>query len=136
MWSSLAAEREIDFVLDLPATAKCEAIDGALEQIVDNYIDNALTVAPDGSQIVLRVTPSGATTVIDVCDEGPGLTDQQLTLAFERFWRGKHTENAPGTGLGLAIVKQLAVASGGDALLVHREDGNVGVTARVILTTA
>lgn len=136
MWSSLAAERGIDFVLDLPAAAMCEAIDGALEQIVDNYIDNALTVAPDGSQIVLRVTPSGVTTLIDVCDEGPGLTDQQLTLAFERFWRGKHTENAPGTGLGLAIVKQLAVASGGDAMLVHRVDGNVGVTARVILTTA
>jgi len=136
MWSSLAAERGIDFVLDLPAAAICEAIDGALEQIVDNYIDNALTVAPDGSLIVLRVTPSGATTLIDVCDEGPGLTDQQLTLAFERFWRGKHTENAPGTGLGLAIVKQLAVASGGDAMLVHREDGNVGITARVILATA
>jgi len=136
MWSSLAAERGIDFALDLPATAMCEAIDGALEQIVDNYIDNALTVAPDGSQIVLRVTSSGATTFVDICDEGPGLSDQQLTLAFERFWRGKHTENAPGTGLGLAIVKQLAVASGGDAMLLHREDGKVGVTARVLLITA
>ena len=136
MWSSLAGERNIDFALELPVAAPCEAIEGALEQIVDNFIDNALSVAPDGSVIALRITVDGKKTYVDVSDEGPGLSDQQLSLAFERFWRGKHTENAPGTGLGLAIVKQLAVASGGDALLMHRADGQTGVTARVVLVTA
>jgi len=136
MWMSLAGERGIDFVVDAPASAVCVAIDGALEQMVDNYIDNALTVAPDGSNIVLRVARNGDKTFVDVCDSGPGLSDQELALAFERFWRGKHTENAPGTGLGLAIVKQLAVASGGDALLMRREDGQPGVVARVVLVNA
>jgi signal transduction histidine kinase len=70
---------------------------------------------------------------IDIADQGPGLSDDQLLLAFERFWRGKHTENAPGTGLGLAIVKQLAVASGGDAMLMQRPDSAAGVVARVVL---
>ena len=134
MWSSLASERGIDFQLDIPLTASCIAIDGALEQIVDNYIDNALTVAPDNSEIVVRVTQDDSRTCVDVCDAGPGLSDQDLSRAFERFWRGKHTENAPGTGLGLAIVKQLAVASGGDAVLLRRGDGATGVCARVVLT--
>jgi len=136
MWSSLGSERGIDFQLDVPASAQCVAIEGALEQIVDNYIDNALTVAPDNSEILLRVSQVGNKTLIDVCDSGPGLTDQELSFAFERFWRGKHTENAPGTGLGLAIVKQLAVASGGDAVLLRREDGHTGLIARAVLANA
>jgi signal transduction histidine kinase len=136
LWSSLANERGVDFQLDVPASARCVAIDGALEQIVDNYIDNALTVAPDNSNIVLRVSQVGNKTFVDVCDSGPGLSEQQLSLAFERFWRGKHTENAPGTGLGLAIVKQLAVASGGDAYLLKREDGLSGLIARAVFISA
>jgi len=136
MWASLAGERGIDFVVEAPVSAPCVAIDGSLEQMVDNYIDNALTVAPDGSNIVLRVSRQGDKTFVDVCDSGPGLSDHELSLAFERFWRGKHTENSPGTGLGLAIVKQLAVGCGGDAMLMRRDDDQTGVIARVVLANA
>ena len=132
IWAPLAAERSIDFVMNAPARLSCTAMEGALEQIIDNYIDNALGVAPDASVIEVNVSRSGASVTIDVVDQGPGLSDEQLTLAFERFWRGAHTENNPGTGLGLAIVKQLAIASGGDALLLHRNQG-AGIVARVVL---
>jgi two-component system OmpR family sensor kinase len=90
-------------------------------------------VAPDNSVIAISISRESGKVVIDIADQGPGLSDDQLIVAFERFWRGKHTENAPGTGLGLAIVKQLAVASGGDAVLSHRSDGETGVVARVVL---
>jgi signal transduction histidine kinase len=132
IWAPLASERSIDFVVNAPATSTCAAMDGALEQIVDNYVDNALGVAPDGSVIEVNVSRSGAWVSVDVVDRGPGLTDEQLGRAFERFWRGAHTENSPGTGLGLAIVKQLAIASGGDARLSRRDDGT-GIVARVML---
>ena len=133
MWSPLASERGIDFTVEAPAEANCAVVDGALEQIVDNFIDNALGVAPDNSVIAISVSRESGKVFIDIADEGPGLSDEQLLLAFERFWRGKHTENAPGTGLGLAIVKQLAVASGGDAMLMQRTDSAAGVVARVVL---
>ena len=133
MWSPLASERGIDFTVEAPAEANCAVVDGALEQIVDNFIDNALGVAPDKSVIAISVSRESGKVFIDIADKGPGLSNDQLLLAFERFWRGKHTENAPGTGLGLAIVKQLAVASGGDAMLMQRPDGASGVVARVVL---
>ncbi len=133
MWSPLASERGIDFTVEAPAETNCAVVDGALEQIVDNFIDNALGVAPDNSVIAISVSRESGKVFIDIADEGPGLSNDQLLLAFERFWRGKHTENAPGTGLGLAIVKQLAVASGGDAMLMQRPDGSAGVVARVVL---
>ncbi len=131
MWESLASEQGITFTVSTPAHALCASMDGALEQIIDNYIDNALGVAPDGSTIALVVSRSSGHVQIDVIDEGPGLSEEQCVLAFERFWRGKHTENAPGTGLGLAIVRQLAVASGGTAELLARTDGKLGLIARV-----
>jgi signal transduction histidine kinase len=134
MWESLASERNISLVVAAPAHAGCAAIVGSLEQIIDNYIDNALGVAPENSVISVVVSRDSSHVTIDVVDEGPGLTDEQRTLAFERFWRGQHTENAPGTGLGLAIVRQLAVASGGTTELLHRSDGQQGLVARVTLT--
>lgn len=133
MWESLASERNISFVVEGAQHAECAAIDGALEQIIDNFIDNALGVAPDGSTIKIIVSRESAHINVDVMDEGPGLTEEQRGLAFERFWRGKHTENAPGTGLGLAIVRQLAVASGGTTELLPRNDGKQGLVARVTL---
>jgi signal transduction histidine kinase len=132
VWAPLASERSIEVVVNAPVQAMCTAMEGALEQIVDNFIDNALGVAPDGSEIEVKVSRSGTWINVDVVDQGPGLSDEQLTRAFERFWRGAHTENSPGTGLGLAIVKQLAIASGGDAHLLHRDNGT-GIVARVSL---
>ncbi|PHX71658.1 MAG: hypothetical protein CK521_04025 [Acidimicrobium sp.] len=114
-------------------TAPCVVLEGALEQIVDNYIDNALTAAPDNSTITVEVQRVQRHIYVDVIDEGPGLSEEKRTLAFERFWRGATTENAPGTGLGLAIVRQLAVASGGVAELLPRVDGERGLVARISL---
>ena len=131
MWESLAAERGVRISGRIAEHASCAVIDGALEQIVDNYIDNALTVAPEGSEIVVSVVRSENHVVIDVIDAGPGLQPEQRDKAFERFWRGAATTNSAGTGLGLAIVLQLATARGGPAELLPRADGSSGLVARV-----
>ena len=131
MWESLATERGVRISGRIAEHASCAVIDGALEQIVDNYIDNALTVAPEGSEIVVSVVRLENHVVIDVIDAGPGLQPEQRDKAFERFWRGAATTNSAGTGLGLAIVLQLATASGGTAELLPRTDGSSGLVARV-----
>ena len=133
VWESLAAERQITLKVVGLETAPCVALEGALEQIVDNYIDNALTATPDNSTITIEVQSVQRHIHVDVIDEGPGLSEEKRALAFERFWRGATTENAPGTGLGLAIVRQLAVASGGVAELLPRADGKRGLVARISL---
>lgn len=133
MWEPLAAEKNINIVSVFPDSAMCSVMEGALEQIVDNYIDNALGVAPTNSSLEISVAKREGRVVIDISDHGPGLKPEQLTLAFERFWRATTTENLPGTGLGLAIVRQLAVASGATAELLPRQDGHSGVVARVAL---
>lgn len=133
MWEPLADEKNVTLRTSVPTGTECSAIDGALQQIVDNYIDNALTVAPDGSTIDVNVSRSGPYVVLDVLDSGPGLSEEDRARAFERFWRGKNSENAAGTGLGLTIVRQLAVASGATVELLARPDGAQGTCARVTL---
>ena len=133
MWEPLAGEKDVSLQAIGLDVASCVVLDGALEQIVDNFIDNALTAAPENSSITIDVHKTSGHVVIDVIDEGPGLSDDQRSRAFERFWRGPTKENSPGTGLGLAIVRQLAVASGGTAELLAKPDGTSGVCARVSL---
>jgi signal transduction histidine kinase len=133
LWEPLASEKNVTIRVDSAPTVDCAVIEGGLEQIVDNYIDNALTVAPEGSDILIEVHKVGVSVHVDVIDNGVGLSNEQRERAFERFWRGKNTENAAGTGLGLAIVRQLAAASGGTVELLPRSDGRSGVCARVSL---
>jgi signal transduction histidine kinase len=81
---------------------------GTAEQIIDNLIDNALAVAPSGSQIRLLVSQPGndGRVELHVIDQGPGLSAEECQRAFNRFWRGPAPSE--GSGLGLAIVQQLA----------------------------
>lgn len=133
MWEPLAQEKNVTLQSTVAAGIECSAIDGALEQIIDNYIDNALSIAPEGSVIEVAVSRIGAHVVLDVLDHGPGLSDIDRGRAFERFWRGKNSENTAGTGLGLSIVRQLAIASGATVELLPRPDGASGLCARVTL---
>ncbi|NBU38746.1 MAG: sensor histidine kinase, partial [Actinobacteria bacterium] len=131
MWGPLAEEQGITISVRVPTSARCAVVEGGLEQILDNYIDNAMSVAPQGSEIGIEVINDDGHVQIDVSDRGPGLTDEQRDYAFDRFWRGPASTGVNGSGLGLAIVRQLAVASGGEADLLGNPGG--GIRARVRL---
>ena len=131
MWEPLADEHGVSLAVDGPSSARCAVVEGGLEQILDNFIDNAMSVAPQGSEIRIEVSHDDGHVQIDVTDRGPGLTDEQRDYAFDRFWRGPASTGGNGSGLGLAIVRQLAVASGGEAELLGNAGG--GIRARVRL---
>jgi signal transduction histidine kinase len=104
----------------------------ALTEIIDNYMDNALDVSPEGSTISIIANPVGTHIEIIVRDEGHGLTDEQRLRAFDRFWRNSLDSNKrQGSGLGLAIVAQLAQAGGISVEL--RESPKGGVDAVLVV---
>jgi signal transduction histidine kinase len=55
--------------------------------------------------------------VIEVSDDGPGLSSDQRAAATNRFWRSPQHRDISGNGLGMTIVEKLAVANGGRLLL-------------------
>lgn len=131
MWQSLAEEKEVSLLLQLNDIPQGSFVEGGLEQVIDNFIDNALTAAPVRSTIVLITRVFDDKVVVEVQDEGNGLTEEELQNVFERFWRSAQTANLPGTGLGLAIVRQLALSSDAKVSLRNRTDGKTGIIASV-----
>lgn len=131
-WEPVAAEVGVTLLLDDPGPVPVTASPGALEQILDNLVDNALGVAPVGSIVRISIErPEGAGTVeLHVVDAGPGLTAEQRLRAMDRFWRGPAAEPG-GTGLGLAIVAQLAGHCGGSADLRDAPTGGVDAVVTV-----
>lgn len=127
-WTALASEHGVTLNCDGPHTASVYAVDSACEQIIDNYIDNALVVSPRPGHISIRIETEGSHTSLHVLDEGPGLSERDCERAFDRFWRGKSDKD--GSGLGLAIVAQLAQASRGQVALHPRPEGGLDASAR------
>jgi len=84
-----------------------------LREALNNLIDNALNYAGPGSEVTLRVQATGNQVLLEVADNGPGLSPADLLHVFERFWRASNLPQ--GCGLGLAIVAEIALRHGGEA---------------------
>jgi len=109
-WHPLATELGLTLTLDAAISSPGLAVATAAEQIVDNYIDNAMSASPPGGSIHVSVVPRQDEIVVEVRDQGPGMSEEDCVRAFDRFWRAE--SGSAGTGLGLAIVARLAQASG------------------------
>jgi signal transduction histidine kinase len=130
IWSDVTRERGVKISLETPDAAWALVTPEAVEQLVDNLVDNALSVSPVGTTITVRVCEARGVVEIHVLDEGPGLDPEERAHAFDRFWRGARA--APGgSGLGLAIVRQLVESCGGSARLESRPER--GIDAVIVL---
>ncbi len=131
-WAPLAEDESIRLELVAPEEPMpARVVPGAVEQILDNLLDNALLATGGRGEVRVGLERSGGWVLLTVSDRGPGMTPQQLASAFERFWT---TRGREGSGLGLAIVDQLARACGGTATLRPRDGG--GLVAEVRLPAA
>ncbi|MHB8328732.1 MAG: sensor histidine kinase, partial [Acidimicrobiales bacterium] len=103
-----------------------------VRQIAGNLLDNALSVAPAGSAVEVRLYEGNGGAVLEVADRGPGFPSWFLPRAFDRFSRadGARDRGNGRVGLGLAIVKALAEDHGGRAEAANRPDG--GALVRVV----
>ncbi len=118
-WASLrplAEQRQISLALAGPSPCPARGDGPRLHRALLNLLDNALRYSPDGSAIEVGLRSSSDWWLIDVRDHGVGLSDEDRSHMFERFYRGDPSRvrsQRAGSGLGLAIVQQIAVTHGG-----------------------
>jgi two-component system, OmpR family, sensor kinase len=112
--------------------AEVAAINGDLDTILDNLVENALNYTPAGQPVMLDWGRDHDEAFLAVLDRGPGLDEDEADHVFDRFYRGSSSQggSVPGTGLGLAIVETLARRWGGSAALVNRPDGGARAEVR------
>ena len=128
-WSPQAVESGVALDAGIPAGLRALATPGALEQVLDNLISNALAVSPRGSVLRIEAAVAGDGVELHVVDEGPGMTPEQRARAFDRFWRAGPPGS--GTGLGLAVVHRLVTADGGTVELRQAPGGGLDATLRL-----
>lgn len=102
-----------------------------VQSAVDNLVDNAISWTAAGTTVDVAVEAGG----IAVCDEGPGVADDDAPHVFDRFYRAPAARSRPGSGLGLSIVREVATAHGGNATVSSRGD-RAGACFRLALPRA
>lgn len=99
----------------------------ALDQVLTNLIENAVSYTPAGSPIEISVQETGDYIKVSVADRGPGIPPNQVERIFDKFYRVASTEprdsQRPGSGLGLAVCRGLVEAHGGQIWAENRPGG-------------
>jgi two-component system OmpR family sensor kinase len=125
-----AVEPDRPVSADVPPALVVTADEPRIRQVLANLLGNVRAHTPPGTAVVVRVYPAGHGAVLEVSDDGPGMSEQDAARAFDRFHRGargggqddRHpgtaeADQAAGSGLGLSIVQAIAAAHGGYARL-------------------
>ncbi len=93
-----------------------------IQQVAENLIGNAIKYTPVGGRIEVNVYPEENQVILQVKDNGPGISPTDQPYVFDKFYRGGNVpDGVSGTGLGLAIVKSI----------VESHDGRVWVESRM-----
>lgn len=104
--------------LDMPQAMPRVRVDyDKMVRALSNVITNAFKYSPEGGEVTLGVLEASRDSRlmagIRVSDHGMGMTPEQVSRIFERFYRADPSGNIPGTGLGMSLVKEIMDLHGG-----------------------
>jgi signal transduction histidine kinase len=116
-FAAAAQEAGVTLTVEYPDGLPLTRADAALvERALANLLDNALRVTPEGGRVRVRALRDAGGIRLEVADTGPGVSEEDQPLVFERFYQtSRHREHRGSSGLGLAIVKRVAELHGGTA---------------------
>ncbi|WP_328690276.1 HAMP domain-containing histidine kinase [Streptomyces phaeochromogenes] len=129
-WSDQAARADVTIAVQ-GRRAAATSLPGALDQVLDVLLDNAIGFSPPGGRVTVRTRSDDTWVYVEVEDEGPGLPDAEKDRATDRFWQGRQPAGRKGSGLGLSIATALLTASG--ARLEMEDAQPHGLIARTVL---
>ena len=127
-WQPRCTEAGVTLRTELPgAPVRVRTDPGRVRQVLDGLLENAFRVVPAGAPLVVAVGPHGT---IEVRDGGPGLSDEDLAVAFERgrLYRKYRGLRPVGSGLGLALAARLVARLGGRISAGHAPEGGARFT--------
>ncbi|PPF59053.1 sensor histidine kinase [Rathayibacter sp. AY1C2] len=121
---------EIDYEIDEREPARLYAVASQdFGRVIDNLVRNAIQAMNGGGMIVASLSQSDGRLMLSVSDDGPGMPDAFIPVAFDRFSRpdDSRTLASGGSGLGLALVHTTVLSAGGTVALVNRSPRGLAV---------
>ena len=136
--SPLAAKRAQRIERRLPASGDHRVYGDhrRLEQALLNLVSNAQRFAPDRGVVSVSVEEHGLFTSWSVTDDGPGISEADQALLFERFFVGRQDRSGPRDGVGLGLPTALAIAQAHGGTISVRSALGRGSTFTLIVPTA
>ncbi len=122
---SLGDREEVALQLQRATRARIAGSRRGLSHALGNVVRNAIEHSPHGRSVVVRVSAEGASAIVDVHDDGPGVSPPLRARVFEPFY----STRPGGDGLGLAVTAAVVHAHGGRVRFV----GGDGCTVRIEL---
>lgn len=108
---------------------------GLIERAISNLIDNAIQYTPENGEVIINIAPENGKIKIVVSDTGYGISEEELPLIFNRFYRVEKSRarSTGGTGLGLAITKKIIDLHNSTIFVTSKID--VGTNVSFLLDT-
>lgn len=134
MLETLARSKNIELVLFSDRESYVTAVDESkIEKIIDNLISNAIKYSPENSQIQIDLKSDDKKWVLQVKDNGIGISKKAQRQLFKEFYRGENAINSKvvGSGIGLLLVKNYVDMHGGTISCISQE--NVGSIFQVVI---
>ena len=104
-----------------------------IRQMIGAVLSNAQRYAAGSGPLRICTARHGGWAVLEIVDHGPGLPEEAMDKAFDRFWRAEasRARHSGGSGLGLSVVRAIAEAHDGTATLANHEGGGAIFTLRL-----
>lgn len=102
--------------------------------LIDNLVDNAIKYGREHGHVEVAAWRDGGTICLQVRDDGPGVSDENLSRLQDRFFRGADHDES-GSGLGLSIVARIAAKLGGGLAYIDGLNGK-GFGVRVTFSAS
>jgi signal transduction histidine kinase len=137
-WAPRCAPDGPRLLVDVPPRPVVVETDpGRIRQVVDGLCENAMRIVPQDAPLVLAVRAEPAVGVLEVRDGGPGFTDDDLAVAFQRGALNRRYRGIRkvGSGLGLALAARLVTRLGGAIEAGHAPEGGARFTVAIPYTT-
>lgn len=111
--------------IEIPPKIKVHADQLLLEDLLVNLISNASAYSPEGSTVIVKAEEKSDKILIQVIDQGIGISPEDAERIFERFFRvdENRSRKEGGTGLGLSIVKHIARLHSGEVYVSPNPKG-------------
>ena len=111
----LADAKKQSITIDVPEGIEIEGDEQKITAIFDNLVSNAIKYTEKNGRIDIKVADRGEDIVVSIADTGIGISEEQLSRVFERFFMADTTLiRKGGLGLGLSIVKEYVKLHGGN----------------------
>ncbi|MEK9968506.1 MAG: HAMP domain-containing sensor histidine kinase [Ferrovibrio sp.] len=144
-YRDVLTEHQIRLIRTLEEEASIRTVQGVIDIVFENILDNAISFSPPGGTIAVYLFREGSSIHLHVDDEGPGVDPRKIEHIFDRYFSLRPKEyrqqlpsasghSANHAGLGLWIVRRNIEAIGGSISAVNRIGG--GLSIRILLPHA